>query len=70
MVFMNYLTYIETVMYVSGPFNLWSLTQWKRQGVALLGTGTQNQYKQLLELDCKNYILALDPDEAGRNRYK
>ena len=57
----------NSIFIVEGPFNLWSLTQWGKQGVALLGTGTHNQYKQLLNLKCKNYILTLDPDEAGRN---
>lgn len=55
-----------SVFIVEGPFNLWSLTQWGKQAVALLGTGTQHQYKQLLDLKCKNFILTLDPDEAGR----
>lgn len=50
----------------NGPFNLWSLHQWGKQGVALLGTGTENQYKQLLTINCKGFVLCLDPDEAGR----
>lgn len=55
------------VWVVEGPFNLWSLRGWGKQGVALLGTGTEFQYKQLLEIDCKGFVLALDPDEAGIN---
>lgn len=52
---------------VEGPFNLWSLSGWGKTGVALLGTGTENQYKQMLDIDCVDYVLALDPDDAGRN---
>ncbi len=33
--------------------------------MALNGTGTSYQYKQLKELSCRKLILALDPDEAG-----
>lgn len=58
--FINYLHVVE------GPFNLWSLRGWNKQGVALLGTGTELQYKQLLEINCKGFVLELDPDEAGR----
>ena len=34
--------------------------------VALNGTGTDYQIKQLNELTCRKFILALDPDEAGK----
>lgn len=51
---------------VEGPFNLWSLYGWGKNGVALLGTGTESQYRQLLNIDCVDYVLALDPDDAGR----
>lgn len=51
---------------VEGPFNLWSLYQYHKPGVALLGTGTQNQYEALLEMTCEDYVLALDGDDAGR----
>lgn len=34
--------------------------------VALNGTGTPYQYKQLLELPVRKFILALDPDDAGK----
>ena len=58
--------FLNYVWVVEGPFNLWSLKGWGKQGVALLGTGTDYQYKQALTIDCKGYVLALDPDEAGR----
>lgn len=51
---------------VEGPFNLWTLYEYDKKGVALLGTGTKNQMQQLLTLKCKGFILALDGDKAGR----
>lgn len=54
----------------SGPFNLWSLYEYGKTGVALLGTGTQLQLKQLLEIKCNDYVLALDGDKAGHNGTK
>lgn len=54
------------VWVVEGPFNLWSLRNYKEYGVALLGTGTRTQLEQLLTIDCKGFILALDGDAAGR----
>ena len=59
--------FIRYLYVVEGPFNLWSLKGWGKQGVALLGTGTESQYKELLNIECKGYVLALDPDDAGRN---
>lgn len=58
--FVNYLWVVE------GPFNLWSLYEWGKTGIALLGTGTEHQYKELLKIKCSGYVLALDSDEAGR----
>ena len=57
--FLNYLWIAE------GVFNVWSLHQWNKQAVGLLGTGTEFQYKQLLTIDCKGYVCSLDNDEAG-----
>lgn len=54
------------VWVVEGPFNLWSLKEYGKIGVALLGTGTRNQLEELLTINCKGFILALDGDEAGR----
>lgn len=51
---------------VEGPFNLWSLKEYKEYGVGLLGTGTRNQLEQLLTIKCNYFILALDGDAAGR----
>jgi DNA primase len=58
---------IRYLWVVEGPFNLWSLRGWGKQGVAMLGTGTGFQYKQLLDVPCEGYVLALDGDDAGRN---
>ena len=42
-----------------------------KPAVALNGTGTPYQMKQLLELPCRKFILGLDPDDAGnRGREK
>lgn len=45
-----------------------ALTIWKygKYAVALIGTGTPYQYNILKKLPARNYILAFDPDEAGR----
>lgn len=51
---------------VEGPFNLWSLREWGKQGVAMLGTGTEKQFKQLLTINCVGYVIATDGDDAGR----
>lgn len=55
---------VRSLFVVEGPFNLWSLHQWGKYGVALLGTGTERQYKALSMIQTVNYILALDPDTA------
>lgn len=52
---------------VEGPFNLWSLTQWGKKAVAMLGTGSSYQYSQFKQIQSDGYVLALDPDDAGRH---
>lgn len=44
------------------------LTCWKygKPAMALIGTGNENQYEILNKLPVRTYILAFDPDEAGR----
>ena len=49
---------------------MWSLSQWGKSAIALLGTGTEYQYKLLSKLNCNGYVLCLDPDEAGRRGIK
>lgn len=61
---------IRYLYIVEGPFNLWSLSEWGKKAVAMLGTGTVYQYEQLKDIKCDGYVLALDPDDAGRNGIK
>lgn len=44
------------------------LTCWKygKPAMALIGTGNEKQYKILEKLPVREYILAFDPDDAGR----
>lgn len=44
------------------------LTCWKydKPAMAMIGTGDQKQYELLNKLPVREYILAFDPDEAGR----
>lgn len=44
------------------------LTCWKynKPAMALIGTGNEKQYEILNNLPVRSYILAFDPDEAGR----
>lgn len=45
------------------------LTCWKygKPTMAMIGTGNRKQYEILNKLPVREYILAFDPDEAGRN---
>lgn len=58
--------YKESVYIVESPFNM--LTLWKlgHPAICLFGTGGGNQYKMLNKLPIRHYIIALDPDEAGK----
>lgn len=55
------------VAYVTESF-LNCLTCWKygKPAMALIGTGNEKQYEILNKLSVRTYILAFDPDEAGR----
>ena len=61
---------INYLWVVEGPFNMWSLSQWGKKSVAMLGTGTTYQYEQFKDLQVDGFVLALDPDSAGRNGTK
>ena len=61
---------VRCLYVVEGPFNMWSLSQWGKNAVAMLGTGTSYQYEQFKDLAVDIYVLALDPDTAGRNGTK
>lgn len=57
---------VKSVVICESCFN--GLTSWRygRPAVALLGTGNPYQIQQLKELGVSEFILALDPDDAGR----
>ena len=46
-------------------FNALTCVRYGKNAIALLGTGTKNQYDMLSKLKCRHLILGLDPDEAG-----
>ena len=56
-----------TRAYITESF-LNCLTCWKygKPAMAMIGTGNQKQYEILNKLPVREYILAFDPDEAGR----
>lgn len=56
-----------TRAYITESF-LNCLTCWKydKPAMALIGTGNQRQYEILNKLPVREYILAFDPDEAGK----
>lgn len=56
-----------TRAYITESF-LNCLTCWKydKPAMAMIGTGNQKQYELLNKLPVREYILAFDPDEAGR----
>lgn len=56
-----------TTAYITESF-LNCLTCWKynKPAMAMIGTGNQNQYEILNKLPVREYILAFDPDDAGR----
>ena len=58
--------YKQPVYIVESPFNM--LTLWKlgHAAICLFGTGGGNQYDMLNKLPIRHYIIALDPDEAGK----
>lgn len=56
----------KTVWIVESIFNALTLWQLGIPAVALLGTGGGNQYKLLRRLPVREYIIALDNDEAGK----
>ena len=55
----------KEVIICESMFNALSCQVHGRQAVALLGLGTETQYKQLEQLSCRKLIIGLDPDNAG-----
>lgn len=58
------------VWIVESVFNALTLWKYGIPAIALLGVGGGNQYKMLLQLPIRHYVLALDPDDAGRKASK
>lgn len=57
---------VDEIIICESIFNALTCYVYGKPAVALLGLGTERQYKQLLELPCRKFITALDPDKAGQ----
>ena len=58
--------YKEPVFIVESAFNMFTLWKLGYPAICLFGTGGGNQYRMLKNLPIRHYVIALDPDEAGR----
>lgn len=56
----------EEVIICESIINCLTCWVYGKYAVALNGTGSYSQYKLLRNMSCRKFILALDPDEAGR----
>lgn len=56
----------EEVIICESFLNALTCYVYGRPAVALLGLGTESQYKQLQKLKCRKFITAFDPDAAGQ----
>lgn len=56
-----------SVVICESPLNALTLWKFNKPAIALFGTGGGNQYEMLKKLPFRHYLLALDPDEAGKN---
>ena len=56
----------KTALIVESFLNCATAWKYNVPSMALIGTGTTEQYEILKRLPVREYILALDPDEAGR----
>jgi DNA primase len=57
---------VDEIIICESIFNALTCYVYGKPAVALLGLGTEYQYKQLRELPCRKFITALDPDKAGQ----
>jgi DNA primase len=58
----------KEVYVVESFFNCLTLWKWGKKAVALMGTGSENQYEILKRnKTIQRYILAFDGDNAGKN---
>ena len=55
----------KEVIVCESMFNALTCQVYGKQAVALLGLGTESQYKQLEQLKARKLIIGLDPDKAG-----
>lgn len=55
----------DTAYVAESQINALTLRTWGYNGVALIGTGSSNQYKILKRSGIRHFILCLDGDEAG-----
>lgn len=55
----------KEVIVCESMFNALSCAVYGKSAIALLGLGTESQYKQLEKLHCRKLIIGLDPDKAG-----
>lgn len=66
-----YNNYNEEIIICESMLNALTCWVYGKPAVALNGTGTPYQYEQLSKLNCRKFILGLDPDKAGdRGRKK
>jgi DNA primase len=56
----------KSVVICESCFNALTAIKYGYQAVALLGTGTSYEITQLKQLGVQEYVLCLDPDDAGR----
>lgn len=57
---------IKEVIICESFFNTLTCWVYGKPSIALLGLGNEQQYEDLIKLPARKYILALDPDSAGR----
>lgn len=57
---------LNEILICESVFNAVTAYQYGRPAVALFGTGNAEQYKVLRSLKCRKFVIALDPDDAGR----
>lgn len=56
---------VDTVYVCESQINALTLQSWGYNAVALIGTGSKNQYEILKKSGIRNYILCFDGDDAG-----
>lgn len=67
---LDYIENIDEVYITESIINALTLASYGLQAIALFGTGSNYQIKQLNDLNIRKYIICLDPDDAGINGRK